>query len=83
MDRGGFGEDLHYGFRRQRVLAWKVVVEAAMCETRCLHEIGDADAIEAVLAELGAGDLHHVGAVLRSLLAGDFHRSTLLMATVM
>ena len=79
----GFGKHLGHRLGGERVLTGKIVVEAAMRQPGGPHQVGDADAVKAMPAELGAGDLDDMGTVLRRLFAGDLHHTLRLMLSVM
>jgi hypothetical protein len=62
-------------FDREVVFRGKVAVEAAMRQARALHDVGDADAVEAMLTEKGAGDLQNLLPIRRRPLACHSHGS--------
>src|SRR6266481_6374978 len=57
----------------ERCLGRKVVVEAAVGEAGGLHQIGHADAVEAMLAKQAASCLDDALAIICGLLFGQFH----------
>src|SRR5262245_41313015 len=57
----------------ERCFGGKVVVEAAVSEACGLHQIGHADAVEAMLAKQSASCLDDALAILCGLLFGQFH----------
>jgi hypothetical protein len=64
-------------------LRFKVSVEAAVGEAGSLHEVGDADAVDATLAKEASGDVEDALVVLGFLLAADSHEEALSGAGVM
>jgi hypothetical protein len=65
----GLGYEIFLGF--------KVTVEAAVGEACGLHEIGDADAVDAALAKKTSGYVEDSFVVLGFLLAADSHDAAL------
>ena len=61
----------------QVLLRLELTVEAATGQAGLLHQVVDADAIEAALAEEAAGDLDHMLAVSLSLFPADAHLNLL------
>src|SRR5580693_3477560 len=58
----------------ERCFGRKVVVEAAVGETCGLHQIGQADAVEAMLAKQSTSCLDDSLAIICGLPFGQFHR---------
>src|ERR1700722_11633054 len=60
-------------FRGETVFRREVAVKATVRQSRPLHDVGDADAVEPVLAKERAGRVQNPAAVCRRLLARDSH----------
>src|SRR3954447_26741638 len=66
-------EHLRARFGGELILRAKLMIEAAMCQAGALHDLGDRDALESLLAEQPASFLDDPRAIFRRLLPAHFH----------